>query len=150
MTPDPNPSRRVVVVDGCRTPFCRSGTAFADTSTYDLGRMAVSGLLHRTRIDPAAVEMLVMGTVIADPATSNLGREVVLGSQLPDSCPAFTVSVACVSSREQWVGRSAMSSTIDTAHARLGSDSRFIVDSWMTMCAVASFSGGIPRAIACE
>ncbi|MEE4271873.1 MAG: acetyl-CoA C-acyltransferase [Thermoanaerobaculales bacterium] len=96
-------SRRVVVIDGCRTPFCRSGTAFTDLKSYDLGRMAVSGLLHRTRIDPEAVDLLVMGTVIADPATSNLGREVVLASQLPDSCPAYTVSVACVSSLQSFL-----------------------------------------------
>jgi len=96
-------SRRVVVIDGCRTPFCRSGTAFTDLRSYDLGRMAVSGLLHRTKVDPEAVDLLVMGTVIADPATSNLGREVVLGSQLPDSCPAYTVSVACVSSLQSFL-----------------------------------------------
>jgi len=96
-------SRRVVVIDGCRTPFCRSGTAFTDLRSYDLGRMAVSGLLHRTKIDPAVVDLLVMGTVIADPATSNLGREVVLGSQLPDSCPAYTCSVACVSSLQSFL-----------------------------------------------
>jgi acetyl-CoA acyltransferase len=96
-------SRRVVVIDGCRTPFCRSGTAFTDLRSYDLGRMAVSGLIHRTKIDPEAVDLLVMGTVIADPATSNLGREVVLGSQLPDSCPAYTCSVACVSSLQSFL-----------------------------------------------
>lgn len=96
-------SRRVVVVDGCRTPFCRSGTVFTDLRSYDLGRMAVSDLLHRTRIEPEAVDLLVMGTVIADPATSNLGREVVLASQLPDSCPAYTVSVACVSSLQAFL-----------------------------------------------
>jgi acetyl-CoA acyltransferase len=96
-------SRRVVVIDGCRTPFCRSGTAFNDLRSYDLGRMAVSGLLHRTDVDPEAVDLLVMGTVIADPATSNLGREVVLGSQLPDSCPAYTCSVACVSSLQSFL-----------------------------------------------
>jgi len=89
---------RAVLVDGCRTPFCRSGTALADLSSYELGRTAVASLLHRSRIDPALVELLVMGTVLADPATSNLGREVVLGSGLPDSCPAYTVTVACVSS----------------------------------------------------
>ncbi|MDX2435692.1 MAG: acetyl-CoA C-acyltransferase [Acidobacteriota bacterium] len=95
--------RRVVVIDGARTPFCRSGTAFNDLRSYDLGRMAVSGLLNRSRIDPSLVDLLVMGTVIADPATSNLGREVVLGSQLPDSCPAFTCSVACVSSLQAFL-----------------------------------------------
>jgi acetyl-CoA acyltransferase len=65
--------------------------------------MAVSGLLHRTKINPKVIDLLVMGTVIADPATSNLGREVVLASQLPDSCPAYTVSVACVSSLQSFL-----------------------------------------------
>jgi acetyl-CoA acetyltransferase family protein len=89
---------RVFVVEGCRTPFLRSGTDFVDLNTYDLGRAAVSGLLHRTRIDPAAIDLLVMGTVIQNPDTTNLGREVVLGCGLPKECPAYTVTVACVSS----------------------------------------------------
>lgn len=96
-------TRRVVVIDGRRTPFCRSGTAFADLRSYDLGRMAVSALLQKTAIDPEAVDLLVMGTVIADPSTSNLGREVVLGTQLPSSCPAHTCSVACVSSLQSFL-----------------------------------------------
>ena len=95
--------RPVFVVEGCRTPFCRSGTDFTDLRAYDLGRMAVSGLIQRTRIDPQVVDLLVMGTVIADPATSNLGREVVLGSQLPSSCPAYTCTVACVSSLQSFL-----------------------------------------------
>jgi acetyl-CoA acyltransferase len=94
---------RILVVDGCRTPFCRSGGPFAELSNVQLGRLAVSALLHRTRIDPQAVDLLVMGRVIADPATSNLGREVVLGTQLPDSCPAFTVTAACVSSLQAFL-----------------------------------------------
>lgn len=93
----------VLVVDGCRTPFCRSGGPFAGLSNVELGRMAVSALLHRIRIDPHAVDLLAMGRVIADPATSNLGREVVLGTQLPDSCPAFTVTAACVSSLQAFL-----------------------------------------------
>ncbi|MBI5486513.1 MAG: acetyl-CoA C-acyltransferase [Deltaproteobacteria bacterium] len=88
----------VVVIDGARTPFLRSGTDFADLTAYDLGRMAVAGLLHRTRIAPAAIDLLVMGSVVADPATTNLGREVVVGAGIPVSCPAYTVTVACVSS----------------------------------------------------
>lgn len=112
-------NRRVVVVDGCRTPFCRSGTAFTDLRAYDLGTMAVSGLLHKSRIEPAEVGLLVMGTVIADPATSNLGREVVLGAGLPKSCPAYTVTVACVSSLQSFIDcvRAIESGSVDVAIA---------------------------------
>jgi len=93
----------VVVVDGCRTPFLRSGTAFFDLTGYDLGRTAVAGLLQRTRIDPATVEVLVLGTVLQDPRTTNLAREVVLASGLPHSCVAHTVTMACVSSLQAFL-----------------------------------------------
>ncbi len=89
--------RSVVLLDGARTPFLRSGTGFTDTMAYELGAMAVSGLLARSRIDPAAVDRLVMGTVLSDPRTSNLAREVALSCGLPDSCAAFTVTAACIS-----------------------------------------------------
>jgi acetyl-CoA acyltransferase len=94
---------RVVVVEGCRTPFLRSGTEFFDATGYDLGRMAVAGLLQRTGIDPATVELLVLGTVLQDPRTTNLAREVVLGAGLPHSCVAYTVTMACVSSLQAFV-----------------------------------------------
>lgn len=96
-------ARRAVVVGGTRTPFCRSLTDFEDLTAYELGRRAVAGLVHRTRVDPAEVGLLVMGTVLADPRTTNLGREVVLGSQLPDTVPAHTVTMACVSSLQAFV-----------------------------------------------
>lgn len=89
--------RKVVVVAGCRTPFLRSGTGFASLMSYELGAMAVSGLLHRTDLDPAVVDRVIMGTVIAEPRTSNMAREVVLASGLPQSCPAYTVTAACTS-----------------------------------------------------
>jgi acetyl-CoA acyltransferase len=94
---------RVVVVDGCRTPFLRSGTDFFDLTGYDLGRMAVAGLLQRTRIDPAAVELLVLGSVLQDPRMTNLAREVVLGAGLPHSCVAYTVTMACISSLQAFL-----------------------------------------------
>jgi fatty acid oxidation complex beta subunit FadI len=87
-----------VVVDGCRTPFLRSGADFVDLSAYDLGAMAVAGLLARSRVAPGDVERVVFGTVLQDPRTSNLAREVALGARLPESCPAFTVTAACISS----------------------------------------------------
>lgn len=89
---------RVVLVDGCRTPFLRSQTDFADLPAYQLGAMAVAGLLHRTGLDPKHIDRLIMGTVIAEPRTSNLAREVALAVGLPQSCPAYTVTAACTSS----------------------------------------------------
>lgn len=90
-------AKRVVVVDGCRTPFARSGTVFAEIGSYELGRMAVAALLQRGTVRPADVELVVLGTVMQETATSNLAREVALATSIPETTPAYTVTAACAS-----------------------------------------------------
>ncbi len=92
--------RAVVLVDGCRLPFLRSGTDYVDLTTYDLGRMALKGLLTRTGIDPAQVDRVVMGSVVQNVHTANVAREAALGAGFPNTVPAFTVSMACISSNQ--------------------------------------------------
>lgn len=92
--------RAVVLVDGCRLPFLRSGTAYADLTAYDLGRMVLKGLLTRTQIDPADVDRVIMGTVVQNVNTTNVAREAALGAGFPLSVPAFTVTMACISSNQ--------------------------------------------------
>lgn len=89
--------RPVVLVDGCRTPFLRAQTDFAELTPYELGRIAVAGLLHRVSIEPRQVDLVVLGTVLSDPKTSNLAREVALAAGLDPSSAAYSVSAACAS-----------------------------------------------------
>ena len=89
-----------VLVDGCRLPFQRSGTGYTDLTAYDMGRMVLKGLLHRTGLDPAEVERVVMGCVIQDVETSNVAREASLAAGVPNHVPAFTVTMACISSNQ--------------------------------------------------
>lgn len=90
--------REPVIVAGVRTPFLKSNGAFKDLMTHDLGRAAVTGLLAKTGLDPAAVEQVIMGTVVHQPPTPNVAREISLGAGIPTTTPAFTVSLACISS----------------------------------------------------
>jgi acetyl-CoA acyltransferase len=92
--------RAVVLVDGCRTPFLRSGTDYAQLMSYDLGRMALKGLLTRTGIDPAEIDRVIMGTVVQNVKTPNVAREAALGAGIPSSVPCFTVTMACISSNQ--------------------------------------------------
>lgn len=89
--------REPVIVAGVRTPFLKSNGAFKDLMTHDLGRAAVTGLLAKTGLDPAAVELVVMGTVVHQPPTPNVAREISLGAGIPLTTPAYTVSLACIS-----------------------------------------------------
>lgn len=90
--------RRVVLVDGVRLPFAKSMTIYNDLLSYDLSREAIKGLLVKTGISPDAIDYVIMGTVIQEVRTSNIAREAALGAGLPKSCPAHTVTQACISS----------------------------------------------------
>jgi len=90
--------RDTVVVAGSRTPFLRSNGAYKDIMAHDLGRHAVTGLFGKSGVDPAVIDLVVMGTVVQDPRTSNLAREIALGAGVPERVPAFTTTLACISS----------------------------------------------------
>lgn len=98
--PSPTSGRRTVLIDGCRTPFLRSGTAFADLMAYDLGRMALKNLLIRTDLDPGRVDRVILGTVVQNVQTTNVAREAALGAGVPPGVPAYTVTMACISSNQ--------------------------------------------------
>lgn len=91
--------RRAVIVDGCRIPFQRSLTGYGNMSCYDLGRMALKGLLHRTQIEPEVIDRLIAGCVIQDVNTTNVAREIALGVGL-EHVPAYTVTMACISANQ--------------------------------------------------
>jgi acetyl-CoA acetyltransferase family protein len=94
--PKANP-RDVMLVDAVRTPFCKSNGALLPMMSHELGREAIKGLIAKTGVDPAAIEHVIMGTVVQDPRTSNLAREAMLGAGLPHRTPAFTTTLACIS-----------------------------------------------------
>jgi acetyl-CoA acyltransferase len=89
--------RRVAVVAGCRTPFCKSGTELRTFSGVDLARHATVELLHRANLDGQLVEEMYFGQVVASPLAPNLAREVSLLPQFPRTIPAATVNRACSS-----------------------------------------------------
>jgi len=99
MSDSPHP-HTAVLVDGCRLPFQRSGTGYEDLMAYDMGRMVLRGLLTRTGLPPKKVDRVVMGTVVQDVQTSNVAREAALAAGIPNNVPAFTVTMACISSNQ--------------------------------------------------
>ncbi|RLN55003.1 hypothetical protein BBJ29_007364 [Phytophthora kernoviae] len=93
-------AKRVVVVDGVRLPFARSGTVYKDVIAYDMMRDAFKGLIDKTAIDPKNIDYVLAGTVIQEVGTSNIAREAALGAGIPKNVPAHTVTQACISSSQ--------------------------------------------------
>lgn len=90
---------KTAVVAGCRTPFARSGSAFADLTAIELGKVAVRDALARSGLSANRIDQLVYGTVVHDTQAPNIAREVGL-AVLPKTVPAYTVSRACASANQ--------------------------------------------------
>ncbi len=92
--------RRVAIVAGLRTPFCKAGTDLARLTAIDLGKAAVWELLQRTEVEADDIDFMVYGNVVPNPITPNVAREILLGLDLPGHIHATTVMRACASSTE--------------------------------------------------
>lgn len=90
-------NKSVVLVDGVRTPFMRSGSEFVDLISYDLAREVLKGILLRNGLSGSDVDSVVMGAVVPNTSTPNVARDGALGAGIPNSVPAHTVSMACIS-----------------------------------------------------
>jgi acetyl-CoA acyltransferase len=88
---------RIAIIDGCRTPFQRSGTGFYEIMGWEIGRYAVKGIVSKIAIPAEEIGHVIMGTVAADITTTNVAREIMLGAGLPNTIPAHTNTVACIS-----------------------------------------------------
>lgn len=94
------PGRRIAIIAGVRTPFAKAGTTLRALSAIELGKIAVSELVHRTDLDPKTLDLLVFGTVIPNVTAPNIAREVALMPLLPKGVDAFSVSRACASANQ--------------------------------------------------
>jgi len=90
----------VVIVDGLRTPFVKSGAVFNSVPAYELGRIAVSELLAKTNFDPQHIDETVMGNCGQPAEAANIARVISLNSGIPKQVPAFTVHRNCASGME--------------------------------------------------
>jgi acetyl-CoA acyltransferase len=94
---DGSPGRRVALIGGCRTPFCKAGTTLRTLTAVDLARHATIELVHRYELDGRLVDEMYFGQVVPSLLMPNLAREVSLLPQFPRDIPAASVNRACAS-----------------------------------------------------
>jgi acetyl-CoA C-acetyltransferase len=83
----------VYLAPGVRTPFVKSGGAFAALNGLTLSVPVAKAMAAKARPD-----FLIWGQVIPDPTLSNIARELVFEAGLDPTVPAFSSVLACSSS----------------------------------------------------
>ncbi|MGH7557102.1 MAG: thiolase family protein [Gemmatimonadota bacterium] len=89
--------RRVVVVDGVRTPFAKAGMALAEVGAVELARIAIRELIERTGIDASIIDEVILGNAAPPAEAPNIARVAALEAGIPERVPAFSVARNCAS-----------------------------------------------------
>ena len=109
------------IVEAVRTAGGRRGGRLAGVHPVDLAARSLDAVIERGRIDPAAIDDVVMGCVSqGGEQAMQVGRNAVLASKrLPQSTPAVTIDRQCGSSQQaiQFAAQAVMSGTQDAVIA---------------------------------
>jgi acetyl-CoA acyltransferase len=90
-------SRTVVLVDAVRTPFGKSGGAFANTRADDLLIRAMRGLIERNPQLPLAQidDVAIAAATQTGDQGMNIGRSASLLAGLPNTVPGYSIDRWC-------------------------------------------------------
>lgn len=87
--------RKVAILGGNRIPFARSNKEYASASNMDMLTTTIDGLIARFGLQDEQLGMVAAGAVLKHARDFNMTREVVLGSALANTTPAFDLQQAC-------------------------------------------------------
>jgi len=87
----------VVIIDGFRTPYAKSGTALKDVPAVELGAAVIKEVIARTGIDPEIVDEVIVGNAGMPAEAANIGRVIALRAGIPWRIPAYSVQRNCAS-----------------------------------------------------
>ena len=87
--------RRVAVIGGCRIPFARSNTAYADVSNQGMLTAVLQGLADRFDLHGLRLGEVAAGAVLKHSRDIALTRESLLSTTIGHDTPAYDVQQAC-------------------------------------------------------
>jgi acetyl-CoA C-acetyltransferase len=104
------------IVDAARTPVGKRGGGLSQVHPADLGAHAITAVVERSGIDPAAVEDVFFGVVDQiGPQAGDLARTAWLAAGYPEEVPGTTIDRQCGSSQQavHFAAQAVMSGTND-------------------------------------
>lgn len=96
----PRSDRDVVLVDGLRTPFAKSGTKLAKVHPAELGKVALKELVFKLNLNVDEIDEVIIGNTGNPVDSVNISRVVALNAGFPLKTSAYTVHRNCASALE--------------------------------------------------
>jgi acetyl-CoA C-acetyltransferase len=88
---------KVVIISGVRTAIGGYGGALREVPVYRLGGIVLAEAARRAKVDPAAIDDVIMGSSYQNGECANGARMAVLDAGWPDSVPGVVLDRRCCS-----------------------------------------------------
>ena len=88
-------SQTPVILSAVRTPIGRYLGGLSSFSAPQLGAMVIRDAVARAKIDPTAVEEVIMGQVVQGGSGQAPARQALIHAGLPPAIPALTINKVC-------------------------------------------------------
>ena len=88
-------TKRVGILGGLRTPFCRSYTKYNNVSNQEMMTAVLTEIVEKYKLKNQKLDDVCLGAVIKHSKDFNLARESLLSSGLSPKTPAFDIQRAC-------------------------------------------------------
>ena len=85
----------IVIVAAARTPIGAFNGALGSVPAHMLGETAIRGALARAKLEPAAVDEVILGQVLGAGQGQNPARQAARAAGVPDEAIAFGVNQVC-------------------------------------------------------
>jgi acetyl-CoA C-acetyltransferase len=87
--------QNAVIVGAVRIPTGKFLGSLASFTAPQLGAIVIKEVVHRSGIDPAALDEVIMGNVVSAGLGQAPARQAALHAGLPDDTPALTINKVC-------------------------------------------------------
>lgn len=93
-------SKKPVIVDGARTAFVKSFSAFEESDALELYSRTIAGLIQKSGVDVGELDEITCGVVVPQTKNGNVARDTIINLGLPSHIHGYTLNRACTSSMQ--------------------------------------------------
>ncbi|MDG6931250.1 MAG: thiolase family protein [Nitrososphaerota archaeon] len=87
----------VYVVSAVRTPLGKLGGALKDFSAVEMGSIAITEAVKRSKMPASEIGMVIMGNVLRAGQGQDISRQCAIRAGIPNNVDAYSVDMVCAS-----------------------------------------------------
>jgi acetyl-CoA acetyltransferase family protein len=93
-------TKKPAIIDGARTAFVKSFSAFEECDALELYSRTIAGLIQKSKVDVNELDEISCGVVVPQTKNGNVARDTIINLGLPHHIHGYTLNRACTSSMQ--------------------------------------------------